>query len=58
MLSKTMIEDMRGDAYLSINILADEMENLRDALIEMTEQRDHWKERCEKLEAANAQEAE
>ena len=57
MISREMIDVYHKDAVVAVGVLADEMESLRDALIVMTQSRDHWKARCEKAEAANAQEA-
>ena len=57
MISREMINVYRIEAVVAIDVLADEMESLRDALIEMTVERDKWKDRCDELEAAKEQEA-
>ena len=57
MISKTMLNEYADDMVDTIKVLIGEIVDLRDALIETTESRDHWKARCEELEAANAQEA-
>jgi len=57
MITKAMLKMKRDDAYLSIDILVDEILHLMNKLKEMTEIRDYWKARCEELEAAKETEA-
>ena len=53
-----MLNEYEKDVVSTVRALIGEIVDLRDELSEMTESRDHWKARCEALEAAKEPEAE